>query len=48
MFYLVEEGTLYAEKEGVGRVKEYGTGDYFGDVVEVRNERFLENLGNFI
>ena len=32
MFYLVEEGTLFAEKEGVGRVKDYTKGDYFGEI----------------
>lgn len=36
-FYIVEEGTLYAAKDG-NRVMDYKTGDYFGELAMLKNQ----------
>eukprot|EP00747_Dinoflagellata_sp_TGD_P166422 gnl/TRDRNA2_/TRDRNA2_189184_c0_seq1.p1 gnl/TRDRNA2_/TRDRNA2_189184_c0~~gnl/TRDRNA2_/TRDRNA2_189184_c0_seq1.p1 ORF type:complete len:409 (-),score=124.61 gnl/TRDRNA2_/TRDRNA2_189184_c0_seq1:154-1380(-) len=42
MFYIVEEGSLYASKsfpnEGVRRVMDYKAGDYFGELALLKNQ----------
>ena len=43
MFYILEEGEAYAEKnfnsgEVAQRVKEYKKGDYFGELALIKNE----------
>jgi len=36
-FYIIEEGTLYATKDG-NRVKDYKAGDYFGELALLKNQ----------
>merc|ERR1740117_280496 len=42
MFYIVEEGSLYAQKtfasEGARRVMDYKQGDYFGELALLKNQ----------